>query len=130
MTRAVGERQYKEWRDPLSLSLFLSLSLPPPPLRVRLAEPQFEPQRVHAVQVVPEQPLVPHKAQVLVQLQCRLVGDLRLQDDLVEEGGGGGRQRERDSLPCHSAQGNRQKDRHCALREGTGQSSGSGGWSF
>lgn len=50
----------------------------------RLAEPQFEPQGVHSVQIVPEQTLVPHKAQVLIQLQRRLVGDLRLQDNLQE----------------------------------------------
>lgn len=51
----------------------------------RLAEPQFEPQRVHAVQVVSEQPFVSNKTQVLVQLEGRLVGDLRLQHHLQGE---------------------------------------------
>lgn len=41
----------------------------PRPLFFPLAEPQFEPQRVHSVQVVSEQPLVSDKTQVLVQLQ-------------------------------------------------------------
>lgn len=48
----------------------------------RLAEPQFEPQRVHSVKVVSEQPFVSDKTQVLVQLQGRLVGDFGLQHNL------------------------------------------------
>lgn len=51
----------------------------PRPLFLLLAEPQFEPQRVHSVQVVSEQPLVSDKTQVLIQLQGRFVGDLGLQ---------------------------------------------------
>lgn len=51
----------------------------PRPLFFPLAEPQFEPQRIHSVQVVSEQPLVSDKTQVLIQLQGRFVGDLSLQ---------------------------------------------------
>ena len=62
------------------------LSRPPPsPLFFPLAEPQFEPQRVHSVQVVSEQPLVSDKTQVLVQLQGWFVGDFRLQYNLGEK---------------------------------------------
>jgi len=71
---------------PLSRPLFFLLFLP-------LAEPQFEPQRVHSVQVVSEQPLVSDKTQVLVQLQGRLVGDFGLQYNL-------GRDRRTRSARC------------------------------
>lgn len=62
-------------------------SRPPRPLvpsflSSSLAEPQFEPQRVHSVQVVSEQPFVSDKTQVLVQLQGRFVGDFSLQYNL------------------------------------------------
>lgn len=33
-----------------------------------LAEPEFEPQRVHTVQVISEEPLVSDKTKVLIQL--------------------------------------------------------------
>lgn len=71
-----GFRADSEWGEqhPLSRS--------PCPLVFPLAEPQFEPQCVHSVQVVSEQPFVSDKTQVLVQLQGRLVGDFGLQYDL------------------------------------------------
>lgn len=56
--------------------------LVPSILSSSLAEPQFEPQRVHSVQVVSEQPFVSDKTQVLVQLQGRFVGDFSLQYNL------------------------------------------------
>lgn len=58
------------------------LSRPPRPLFFPLAEPQFEPQRVHSVQVVSEQPFVSDKTQVLIQLQGWFVGDFSLQYNL------------------------------------------------
>lgn len=58
------------------------LSRPPRPLFFPLAEPQFEPQRVHSVQVVSEQPFVSNKTQVLIQLQGWFVGDFSLQYNL------------------------------------------------
>ena len=57
-------------------------SLHPRPLIFPLAQPQFEPQRIHSIQVVSEQPLVSDKTQVLVQLQGWFVGDLSLQYNL------------------------------------------------
>lgn len=58
------------------------LSRPPRPLFFPLAEPQFEPQRVHSVQVVSEQPFVSNKTQVLIELQGWFVGDFSLQYNL------------------------------------------------
>ena len=49
-----------------------------PSLLHSLSEPEFESERVDAVEVVPEEPLVPHEAQVLVQPQRRTVRYLRL----------------------------------------------------
>lgn len=58
------------------------LSRSPCPLFFPLAEPEFEPQCVHSVQVVSEQPFVSDKTQVLIQLQGRFVGYFSLQYDL------------------------------------------------
>ena len=67
----------------LHISLMLSADAPgrrrPGKARLGRPQPQFKPQRVHAVQVVAEQPFVAHKAQILVQPQRTLVGDLGLQ---------------------------------------------------
>ena len=46
-------------------------------------EPQFQPERINPVQIVPKQPLVSDKAEVLVELQGGLVGHLRLENHLV-----------------------------------------------
>ena len=43
-----------------------------------LSEPQLEPEGVDAVEVISEEPLVPHEAKVLVQPQRRPVGYLSL----------------------------------------------------
>ena len=55
-------------------SLFSSSSSSSPVL----SEPELEPEGVDAVEVVAEEPLVPHEAQVLVQPQRRTVRYLRL----------------------------------------------------
>lgn len=57
------------WLSKLTMFKVNLLSRPPRSLFCPLAEPQFEPQRVHSVQVVSEQPLVSDKTQVLVQFQ-------------------------------------------------------------
>ena len=47
-----------------------------------LSEPELEPERVDAVEVVAEEALVPHEAKVLVQPQRRTVRYLSLQHHL------------------------------------------------
>jgi len=51
--------------------------------RVHSSEPELQPQRVHSIEIVSEQPLITHEAQVLVKPQGRLVPHLRLQHHLV-----------------------------------------------
>src|SRR5690606_11270722 len=48
-----------------------------------LLAPQLEAEGIATVEVVPEEPLLPHKAHLLVQCNGGLVAYLRLQDDLA-----------------------------------------------
>lgn len=50
-----------------------------------LSQPEFEAQRVDAVQVVAEESLVAHEAQLLVQIQRSPVCDLRLEHNLQRQ---------------------------------------------
>ena len=54
---------------------------------ILLAEPQHETEGIASVEVVAVQALVAHKAQVFVQRNGPVVGDLRFQHDLSGTGG-------------------------------------------
>lgn len=44
--------------------------------------PKFQPEGIRSIQVVPRQPLFPHKPKLGIQLQCANVGGFRLQGNL------------------------------------------------
>ena len=52
------------------------------------SQPQFQPERVHSIQIVPEEAFVMYEAEVLVKPQRGFIRDFRFQNDLKQTSNG------------------------------------------